>query len=152
MDNRLVCRPAVVERIVVVETKPAVVNSRWIPTVVDRREDVSEGEEIYPVVPNPVTVEFRLAIATNPVVMPPVVLTKLSVRPLVVERIEEVSEADEMYPSVPRPVRVELRVGVDKNPAVVNSMRSPPVVDNKLVWRPAVVERIVGVETKSDVR
>ncbi len=69
--------------------------------------------------------EFKLAVATYPPVIPADVLTRLSVRPLVVDT----REREETYPIEPRPTTVDTSFGVDKKPAVLNPLCNPIVVD-----------------------
>ena len=57
-----------------------------------------------------------------------------------------------MYPKVPNVAPKANRFGAEMKPAVLNSRCNPPVLDNKLSWRPVVVEMSVGVDKKSDVK
>lgn len=62
--------------------KSAVAYPRCNPTVVERMDDVKDGEEMYPMEPNPVTVEFKLGVDKKPAVLnsvlnPPVVDKRL---------------------------------------------------------------------------
>ncbi len=73
-----------------VDKKPAVLKARCNPSVVERREDVREAEEMYPAVANPSMLELRFGVDKNPAVLKP------RCNPIVVDKIEEVKEADEM--------------------------------------------------------
>ena len=53
-------KPMTVETSFGVDKKPAVLNPRCKPTVVERIDDVKDTEEIYPTVPRPATVEMKL--------------------------------------------------------------------------------------------